>query len=85
MKTPYCPFAVPQMAEPSRRKIYEYLSSKGEKTVGEITKKLKLRQPTVSYHLNLMKKDGLVSSHKKGREVYFKVKLVCPEGGVCFA
>lgn len=81
---PCCPFAVPQMAEPSRRKIYEYLAFGGEKTVSEVTKKIKLRQPTVSYHLQAMKKEGLLASRKKGREVYYKVKLVCPEGGVCF-
>lgn len=81
---PFCPFAIPQMAEPSRRKIYEYLASEGEKTVGEITKKLKLRQPTVSYHLKAMKKEGLLASRKKGREVYYKIKMICPEGGVCF-
>ena len=81
---PCCPFAAPQMADASRRKIYEFLSLEGEKTVGDITKKLKLRQPTISYHLKAMKKEGLVSSRKKGREVYFKIKLVCPEGGACF-
>jgi len=81
---PPCPFAIPPMAQPSRRKIYQYLFSEGEKTVGEITKKLKLRQPTVSYHLKMMKKEGLVSSRKKGRKVYYKIKLICPEGGICF-
>jgi len=72
------------MAEPSRRKIYEILVFEGEKTVGEITKRLDLRQPTVSYHLRGMKKEGLLSARKRGREVYYKVKMVCPEGGVCF-
>jgi ArsR family transcriptional regulator len=81
---PPCPFAIPPMAQPSRRKIYQYLFSEGEKSVGEITKKLKLRQPTVSYHLKMMAKEGLVSSRKKGREVYYKIALVCPEGGICF-
>ena len=81
---PPCPFAVPPMAQPSRRKIYQYLFSEGEKTVGEITKKLRLRQPTVSYHLKMMEKEGLITSQKKGREVYYKVALACPEGGVCF-
>lgn len=80
-----CPFAVPQMADPSRREIYAFLFSGGEKTVGQITKKLKLRQPTVSYHLKMMAKEGLLSSKKKGREVHFKVKMVCPDGGGCFA
>jgi len=72
------------MSDPSRRKIFEYLYLEGEKTVGEITKKLKLRQPTISYHLKMMEKEGLVSSKKKGREVFYTIKLICPEGGVCF-
>lgn len=79
-----CPFAIPQMADLSRRKIYEFLTYEGEKTVSEIAKKLRLKQPTVSYHLKMMKGDGLLSSKKKGRQVFFKVKMVCPEGGECF-
>jgi DNA-binding transcriptional ArsR family regulator len=81
---PSCPFAVPFMADSSRRKIYEYLFFEGEKTVGEITKKIKLRQPTVSYHLKMMEKEGLLSSQRKGRQVYYKISLTCPEGGICF-
>jgi len=79
-----CPFALPQMADPSRRKIFEYLYLEGDKTVGQITKKVKLRQPTVSYHLKMMEKEGLLKAKKKGREVYYQIKLTCPEGGVCF-
>jgi len=72
------------MADPSRRKIFEYLYLEGDKTVGEITKKLKLRQPTISYHLKMMEKEGLLKAKKKGREVYYQIKLTCPEGGACF-
>jgi len=79
-----CPFAIPQMADPSRRKIYEYLILHGEKTVREITQYLKLRQPTVSYHLKEMKKEGILASRRQGREVFYSVKLGCPEGGMCF-
>lgn len=82
---PCCPFAVPQMADPSRRKIFEFLYLEGGKTVGQITKKLKLKQPTVSYHLKMMEKEGLLKSKKKGREVFYLVKMVCPEGGACFS
>ena len=81
----YCPFAIPVMADKSKRKIYEFLALQGEKTVAEVTQKLRLKQPTVSYHLGMMKKEGLLSSKKKGREVYYKIKLVCPEGGACFS
>ena len=52
--------------------------------MGEITKKLKLRQPTVSYHLKMMEKEGLLKAKKKGREVIYQIKLTCPEGGACF-
>lgn len=79
-----CPFAVPQMADPSRRKIYEYLANSGEKTVSEITRFMKLRQPTVSYHLSEMKKEDLLASRKQGRKVYYRVKMRCPEDGACF-
>lgn len=84
MSNSCCPFAIPQMADPSKRKIYEFLAMEGEKTVGEITKKLKLRQPTVSYHLKMMEKENLLKSEKKGREVIYQIKLTCPEGGACF-
>ncbi|HNP89067.1 MAG: Transcriptional repressor SdpR [Microgenomates group bacterium ADurb.Bin219] len=84
MNIPCCPFAIPQMADLSRRKIFEYLYLEGDKTVGEITKKLKLRQPTVSYHLKMMEKERLLKAKKKGREVYYQIKLNCPEGGACF-
>ena len=73
------------MADPSRRKIFEFLYLKGDKTVGEITKKLKLKQPTVSYHLKMMEKEGLLKAKKKGREVFYQIKLTCPEGGACFS
>jgi len=79
-----CPLAMPQMSDPSRRKIYEVLSMAGEKIVGELTAIMKLRQPTVSYHLKQMEKEGLLASRKEGRKVYYSVKMSCPEGGVCF-
>lgn len=79
-----CPFALPPMADPSRRKIYEFLVLEGPKTVGEITHKLELKQPTISYHLKMMEEEGLLSVRKKGREVFYQIKMVCPEGGACF-
>ena len=79
-----CPLAMPQMADPSRRKIYEFLSMAGEKTVSELTAVVRLKQPTVSYHLRQMEKGGLLTSRKEGRKVYYSVKMGCPEGGACF-
>ncbi len=79
-----CPLAMPQMADPSKRKIYEFLSMAGEKTVSELTLMLGLKQPTVSYHLKQMEREGLLESKKEGRKVFYSVKMECPEGGVCF-
>jgi len=75
---------MPQMADPSRRKIYEILSLAGEKTVSDLTLLMGLRQPTVSYHLKQMEKEGLLGSRKEGRKVFYSVKMTCPEGGECF-
>jgi len=83
MKNFCCPLAVPEMAEASKRKIYRLLTA-GEKTVGQLTQRLGLKQPTVSYHLKMMEEKGLVSSRKKGREVIYRIDKVCPEGRVCF-
>lgn len=75
---------MPQMSDPSKRKIFEFLSMAGEKTVAEITKMMKLSQPTVSYHLKQMEKEGLLAKRKEGRKVFYGVKMECPEGGGCF-
>lgn len=80
-----CPMAVPEMSDPSKRKLYEILSSEGEQTVSQLTKKLKLMQPTVSYHLGVMKEKGIVDCRKEGREVYYFAKMLCHEDGACFA
>lgn len=79
-----CPLAMPQMNDPSKRKLYEVLSMSGEKTVSELTGMMKLKQPTVTHHLREMEKEGLLGSRKEGRKVYYFVKMSCPEGGGCF-
>lgn len=79
-----CPLSMPHMSDPSKRKLYEVLSMSGEKTVSELTLMMKLKQPTVSYHLKQMEKEGLLASRKDGRKVYYFVKMSCPEGGGCF-
>lgn len=79
-----CPLAMPQMADESKRKIYEILSMAGEKKVSELTTLLGLRQPTVTHHLREMVKEKLLGSRKEGRNVFYFVKMICPEGGGCF-
>lgn len=58
--------------------IYNYLREKGTVTVGEVVGHVDLKQPTVSYHLNEMKKGGLLRSKKQGKEVYYTINTTCP-------
>ena len=66
------------LSTPSRMVIYSYLESEEKARVSEIVQVAKLRQPTVSYHLKEMEKCGLLSSERKGKEVYYSVSHICP-------
>jgi ArsR family transcriptional regulator, arsenate/arsenite/antimonite-responsive transcriptional repressor len=66
----------------SRLKIYTYLEKKGTKNVTQITKRIGLRQPTISYHLGQMEKSGLLDKEQKGKEVYYSARKICPHDGV---
>lgn len=58
--------------------IYSFLEGKKEANVSEIVENLNLTQPTISYHLKEMEETGVLSSLKKGKEVYYKISHVCP-------
>jgi len=62
----------------SRAKIYMYLSLNGSKNVSEITEFIKLKQPTVSYHLSELEKVGLLDKKKNGQETFYSVNMNCP-------
>lgn len=47
--------------------------SEGEKSVGEIEKMLKLRQPAVSQQLARLRADGLVETRRNGKSIYYSV------------
>jgi len=57
-------------ASPVRLRIL-WMLGKGEKSVGEIAKKLNLSLPNVSQHLRLMRNLGAVRTKKSGRTVYY--------------
>ena len=45
----------------------------GEKSVGEIEKMLKLRQPAVSQQLARLRADGLVDTRRNGKNIYYSL------------
>ena len=59
------------VAELRRREILVYLAGR-ERAVGEIVAALELPQPSVSKHLGVLRKVGLVRARRHGREVLYQ-------------
>ncbi len=47
--------------------------AEGEKSVSELEDMLNLRQPTVSQQLARLRADGLVSTRRDGKAIYYKL------------
>lgn len=43
-----------------------------ERTVNQITESIGMGQPTISEHLTVMKRAGVLTSEKRGKEVYYR-------------
>jgi DNA-binding transcriptional ArsR family regulator len=48
--------------------------SKGELRVGEIEEQLGISQPTLSQQLTVLRDEGLVSTRREGKSIYYQVK-----------
>jgi len=59
------------VAEPRRREILSYLATR-ERPVGDIVFALKLDQPSVSKHLGVLRKVGLVRVRCDGRQRFYQ-------------
>lgn len=58
------------MGDKTRVRILELLRNK-ELCVSDICKHFNMTQPSISHHLDILKRSGVVSSRKQGREVYY--------------
>ncbi|HET9955770.1 MAG TPA: metalloregulator ArsR/SmtB family transcription factor [Polyangiaceae bacterium] len=61
------------LAEPNRLRILELLRT-GPRPVGEISERLKMRQPQVSKHLQHLKNAGLVVVHPLAQQRVYEVR-----------
>ena len=59
------------IAEPRRREILSFLASR-ERPVGDIVITLRLEQPSVSKHLGVLRKVGLVHVRREGRQILYR-------------
>lgn len=59
------------LSDVTRQEIILFFYNKNEACVSEIASQFELSRPTISHHLILMKKIGILSSTKRQKEVYY--------------
>ena len=60
------------VADPTRRSILERLH-KGEFTVLELCKPFAMTQPSLSKHLSVLRRSGLITARRSGRHRYYRL------------
>lgn len=62
------------LSDPSRRKILDLLKQK-EMAVGELLEHFAMAQPSLSHHLDTLKRAGLVVPRREGQNIYYSINL----------
>lgn len=68
------------IADPTRRRILRLLEQKKQCSIGESTglcardieAKIRLSQPTVSHHMKILERAGLVTSQRRGQWMWYR-------------
>lgn len=55
----------------TRQKIIMIFSSNSEYRVSDIAENFTLSRPTISHHLNLMRRSKILKSRKEGKEIFY--------------
>ena len=66
------------LAEETRLRLL-FLLCEGEANVTELCARLRRPQPTVSHHLGILRRGGLVQDRREGKSVFYR--LAEPSGG----
>ena len=61
------------LAHPARMEVVAYIAARGPLCVCHLEEDLDYSQPTISKHLGLLRKVGLVEARREGRWVYYSV------------
>lgn len=64
------------LGHPARLKMVDALGD-GERCVCELVEVAGLKWPTVSRHLAILKQAGVVEDEKRGKQVFYRLKLCC--------
>lgn len=62
------------LSDPNRQAILDVLR-KGEQPVSVIAESLNITLPTLSHHLDILKRCGLVSARRAGRQIFYSLNL----------
>jgi ArsR family transcriptional regulator, arsenate/arsenite/antimonite-responsive transcriptional repressor len=57
--------------DPTRQEIVFLFRKQEEFCVNDIARQFSLSRPTISHHLNLMKRAKILNSRKEGKEVFY--------------
>lgn len=68
-------FILKTIAHPIRLGIVEMLGKNERLSVNEISEGLSIEQSLTSHHLNNMKLKGVLASERKGKNVYYSLKI----------
>ena len=68
------------IADPARRRILQALKERGASSIGkdeglcasDIERRIQLSQPTISHHMSILKKAGLVEAKKLGQWMWYR-------------
>lgn len=60
------------LADPTRRKILALLR-KDDMNAGEISEHFDMSKPSVSNHLSILRKAGLIDAEKKGQNIIYTI------------
>ena len=61
------------LSDPTRIRLLLALQERAERSVSDLTRALRLPQPTVSSHLTILRLHGLVRDRQQGRHVFYSV------------
>lgn len=61
------------LSDKTRQEIIMLFTAKKELRANDVAKNFALSRPTISHHLNLMKRSGLLNSRKNGKEIYYSL------------
>lgn len=62
------------LSDPTRRQVLQCLKDK-PKTPTELLEEIKITQPTLSHHLDILKRSGLIEGEREGQFIRYSLNM----------